>query len=425
LLVVEQSPDEISLAERLLEEWDGGRGASKSEIERRTWDDGSSHGRRFDRFIQQTLGVSTSRRSKQTSRIGALERQLRGLGRLPVGATPEPWEQQLQHARDSCLAALRTWNDPTAPFRTGAFSLLFVTAWNSVAIAIIQRSGGEWRQLDQNGDILIVDGVERSRDTVELIADALPEDIDYGARENIRFWIDLRNCVAHRHLPALDLMVIPYAQAGLVNIESKFDEFGDEFTLAEALSVPLQLSGFRDPSVLSSVRTLQASLPVDVQALLGRAEASMPELLSDPTFMLRVAFIPAVPSSGRSPDAVAYFVKPGQVPDELASMLEHYVVLPKVSVGGRPNLPAMHVVEEVRRRTGLRFHSGLHAEAARRLGARPPRGEGDDTVDLRFAEYITSFKRYLYTQVWIDHLVEQFSVPDGFMNATGSAPQAL
>ena len=57
--------NDVLLAEQLLAEWDEGRGASKSEIERRVWGDGGAHGRRFDRFIRQTLGVATSKPSKQ------------------------------------------------------------------------------------------------------------------------------------------------------------------------------------------------------------------------------------------------------------------------------------------------------------------------------------------------------------------------
>lgn len=55
--------DDVELANRLLAEWDEGRGTSKSDIERREWGDGGAHGRRFDRFIRQTLGVATTKRS--------------------------------------------------------------------------------------------------------------------------------------------------------------------------------------------------------------------------------------------------------------------------------------------------------------------------------------------------------------------------
>lgn len=348
---------------------------------------------------------------------------MRRLGQQPVGTTLEPWETQIHHTRESCLGALRIWNDPTATFRTGAFSLLFVTAWNSLAIALLTRAGKEWRKLDKVGNVKMVQGAEQSRDTADLITEALMGDERQGLRENVRFWIDLRNAVAHRHLPALDVPVIPYAQAGLLNLEGVLTEdFGPDYSLAESLSVPLQLSGFRDPGVLASRRKLQAALPLDVQAVLSRADEATPELLADQTFVLRVAFVPAMPASGRSPDAVAYFIKPGEVPAELGEALERYVLLPKVAMGSRPNLSAREVMSEVIRRTGFKFHSILHAETARRLGARPPQGQEEATVDLRYAEYITSFKRYLYSQAWIDLLVEKLGTKEGFLEATGKEP---
>jgi hypothetical protein len=405
------SDDEVELAERLLREWDEGRGESKSQLEIRTWGDTTAHGRHFDRFVRRVLGVSTNRPSQQRQRIAGLESQVRGLGGIPVGGETEPWEVALQHARESCLAALRVWNDPVARFRTGAFSLLFVTAWNGLAIALAQRDRREWRQINDDGSVRINgEGEEQSRETTELVGDAFPGSARQGLRENVQFWVDLRNCVAHRHLPALDVSVIPQAHAGLLNIEGVLvTEFGSEYALAESLSVPLQLSGFRDPGILSSRKKLQASLPLDVQAVVARAETAAPELLGDPTFVMRVAFIPVVPGSGRNPDALAYFVKPGAVPSELAEALDHYVVLPKVSIGSRPNFAANAVIAEVERRTPFKLTAPQHADAARRLGVRPPKGEADRTVDIRYAEYITSSKRYLYSQSWIDRLVVALS----------------
>jgi hypothetical protein len=418
----EPSDEDIELARELFALWDEGRGVSKSQIELKTWGDATSHGRHFDRFIQATLGIGTSKSSKQSTRIALLARQVRGLGGSPVGTKVQPWEAQLQHARESCLQALRTWNDPAATFRTGAFSLMFVTAWNSLAIAIIQRAGDVWRKVHPDGTVRVIDGMEQSRDTPDLVADAFPGAERSGLRENVRFWIDLRNAVAHRHLPAVDPIVIPYAQAGLLNIESVLHgEFGDEYALTEPLTVPLQLSGFRDPGMLASRKKLQSALPIDVQAVISRADTAPAELLADSTFMMRVAFVPVVPTSGRNPDAIAGFVAPDAVPTELADVLDQYVVLPKVP-GARAAHAAMHVVDEVQRRTGFKFNTQMHAAAARALGAWPATGKADRTVELRFAEYITSFKRYLYSQAWIDHLAAELSKPDRFLEVTGKTP---
>jgi hypothetical protein len=408
------------LAQQLYERWQAGESKSRLEIE--VWGDATSHGRKFDRFLLTHLGVSTSRPSRQSDTITELRRQVRQLGAIPYGHDPEPWEVQLQHAREACMAALRVWNDPTARARVSAFSLLFVAAWNGVALAKLMRDGGEWRQRDRAGDPVVEDGVELTADTCSLARAAFPAASvkDRARLANIEFWVELRNCVAHRHIPGLEMPVIPQAQAGLINIEEILTtEFGAEYSLAEWLHVPLQLSGFRDPDVLASRRRMQAALPIDVQLLLAKAETLEPDLAADPAYQLRVAFLPVVPASGRNPDAVAFFAKPGEVPSELAENLDRYLVISK-SIRPTTWFTAAEASAEVQRRTGYRFTSAPHhSTAVRRLGAKPSAGEPDRTVDITLAEYVSSFKRYQYTQKWIDLLVQECGSPEGFERTTG------
>jgi len=425
LVAMADEPDDedLALAVRLLAEWDDGRGVSKSQLEIKTWNDATSHGRRFDRFIGRTLGVTTNRPSKQTDRIGQLERQIRGLNRIPAGYTAPSWELELQHAREACLSALRVWNDPIDCFRTGGFSLMFVTAWNALAIASLELAGGEWRKISGGSVVRNADGVELARDTDELLGEAFAGDEHKGLRQNVQLWIDLRNGVAHRRLVALDALVTGEAQAGLLNFENALvSGFGAEYALGESLAVPLQLSGFRDPGVVRSRRLLLSSLPLDVQAILSRAESADPDLLRDPTYIMRVAFVPVVPNSGRGPDAVAYFVKPGDVPEELKEALDRYLVFTK-PVGGARLLFA-DVEKEFERRVAFKLDSNAHAAAARSLGAWPPRGEASRTVNASLAEYSSPFKRYLYTQAWIDLLVTRLSTAEEFQAVVGRQPKA-
>ena len=411
------------LARRLYAEWDQGRGVAKSELERRTWNDGSSHGRRFDRFIFNHLGINTTKSSKQTNQIEDLKSQVRSLGQHPVGTTPTSEEIHLLHSRKACLSALQIWNDPIAPFRTGAFSLLFVTAWNNLALALAKRNEIEWRDLDKFGRPVPINDTERALDTYSLIKLVLPEDDNNGTRENIRYWIDLRNKVAHHYLPELDTLVIPEAQAGLLNFERIVtEEFGEEYSLAEHLSVPLHLTGFRNPDVLASLKQAQANLPLEIQTILSRTERTAPELLADDTYSLRVAFVPFVPASGTSPDTVAYFVRPGEVPNDLQETLTNYIILPKVSRSSRPGLRPSDVVKEVLKRIPFKFNNQDHAKVARYLKIRPERGQPDQSLDENYCEYITSIKTYLYNQKWIDRVVEEISTSEGYKKATGRNP---
>jgi hypothetical protein len=416
---------DVEVARELFAEWDQGRGTSKSQIEIRVWGDATSHGRRFDRFIRQTLGESTSRPSRQTDRIAELEAQVRTLGRNPVGAELEVWESTLQHARSACIAGLRIWNDPAATFRTGGFALHFVAAWNSLAIAVLERNHFEWRELDPEGrPVVTPEGAEKARSTMDLVADAFPEAEYRGLRENVSDWVRLRNSVAHRHVPAVDMAVIPWAQAGLLNFEKVIAAlFGETWTLSDQLSVPLQLSGFRNPDIVASLRQLQAALPLDVQAILTRAAEAEPALLADPTYQLRVAFVPVVPPSGRRPDAVAYFVRPNEVPDELAESLQRFIVLPKVVRPPRPHLTATGVAESVCERIPFKFNKYQVIVAARALGVRPPASAPDQSVtDPRYCEYVSALKRCLYNQDWVDRLVGELSDPIRYQELLGSTP---
>jgi hypothetical protein len=201
------------------------------------------------------------------------------------------------------------------------------------------------------------------------------------------------------------------------------DVFGEDYLLADSLSVPLQLSGFRDPGVLGSLKRLQASLPLEVQNFLAETERQSPELLSDPAFMLRVAFIPAVPASGRSPDAVAYFIKPGEVPEELTDALDKYVVLPRVVRPPRPNLGAKQVVKSVQENIPFRFTVTMHAWVTRRLDIRPASNATDQSkTDPKYCEYVPAAKLHLYNQAWIDRLSELLVTSKGFREAVGREP---
>jgi len=418
MATAENFENEETLARWLFEQWDDGNGRAKSSLELEVWDDASSHGRRFDRVVRGALGVSTTKPSKQTNRIQLLEQQLRGLGAHPVGLEEESWEVSVRHARASCLEALRVWNDPSCAFRTGAFSLLFVTAWNALAIGMLEQRREVW------WDVSAAPG-EVSMPTRDLMRSAFVGSAAEAIRRNVGFWIDIRNAVAHRHLPAVDATVIPWAQAGLLAFEETIEqEFGSEYGLGNSLSVPLQLSGFRDPGVLASQKKLQSGLPIDVQALLADARSVPAEILNDPRYMMRVAFVPYVPSSGRNADSVAHFFRPGEVPSELDEALERYVVLQKLT-GTSANLRATEVVAEVERRSGYKFNTNMHAEAARRLGVRPLRGVQNQTLKIEYAEHVTAFNQFAYTQAWVDFLVESLSDLESFEEITGKPARSL
>lgn len=116
-------------------------------------------------------------------------------------------------------------------------------------------------------------------------------------------------------------------------------------------------------------------------------------------------------------------MKPGEVTEDLAQALKEYTVVTKVVKAERPNLIATQVVDAVSDRIPYRFTMRMHTVAARKLKARPAADEDQTATDARYCEYVTSVKRHLYSQAWIDRLVDELSTEDGFRRAINEAPE--
>ena len=87
-----------------------------------------------------------------TARIERLEVLLRARGVSPTAAGDLAEEYRLlANARESALAALRIYNDPVAGYRTEAFIVLMVGAWNSLLQAMLERSGTGYYERDEHG----------------------------------------------------------------------------------------------------------------------------------------------------------------------------------------------------------------------------------------------------------------------------------
>jgi hypothetical protein len=170
----------------------------------------------------------------------------------------------------------------------------------------------------------------------------------------------------------------------------------------------------QEPRCAGSLKQLQKLLPLDVQAELARAGEADARLLSDPTYSLRVAFIPAVQRSGRNPDAVAYFVKPGEVPEDVASALDQFVVLPKAFRPKRPNLGAKQVVRLVGERIPFRFNTRMHTTVAPKLRVKALADVDPAATDMEYCEYVPAAKLHLYNDAWVERLVMLLQTEDGF-----------
>lgn len=164
-----------------------------------------------------------------------------------------------------------------------------------------------------------------------------------------------------------------------------------------------------------------AALPIDVQALLGRVENESPDLLSDSIFRLRIAFVPAAIASGNAADAVAHFVKPGEVPPQLEEALNQVVVISKTLVdkcrhGGRAATKAIAAA------IPFRLTEADHKRVGQALQVRSAEGKPERTLKPEYAKYVEAAKIYTYSDGWIDLVVEELSDADRYEALVGHPP---
>ena len=405
-------------------------GESKSSLELDYWKNSASHGKRFTAYVRRWLDVETERRSEQTEEIQRLEALLRVNGIASTDAGDLAEEHHLvAKARESAFAAVRIYNDPAARFRTETFIVLMVIAWNTVFQAILERNGVDYYQKDAEGNPILADGRPRVYDTEKLadLAMGLPE--KKAVRENLSFFLRLRNNIAHRYVPAVDLHVVSEAQAMLLNFENLLiAEFGEEAALGDRLTVPLQLSVFRDSNMRRSLRKAQAQLPADIQTFLRLQRKKIDyDVLRSSEYALQIFFVPVTANRDSLADATVCFFRPGEVTPEIEKELQHLAVVTKpkrIPVVSDDLLRPSEVVKQVAERLPFKFTMNKHTKAWQFYNVRPPGNAADPAgTNKDFCCWDRLSGGYGYKQAWVKKLVQELSDPKTYEQVVGSTPE--
>ena len=155
--------------------------------------------------------------------------------------------EHLAKAKESCLAAVAAYNNPTVEFRSGTYIVLVIIAWTSLFHAIFYRRHIKpWRVRSGMGRGTRYDRIgsdARHWDLYECLRHYFPGETN-AVKENLHFLIGLRDQIEHRAMPELDHDVFGECQAALLNFEAILaSEFGEREALNASLAFSLQFSG--------------------------------------------------------------------------------------------------------------------------------------------------------------------------------------
>jgi hypothetical protein len=337
-------------------------------------------------------------------------------------------KQLLQKSRESALLAVDIYNKPATQFRSYGYIVLMNIAWTSLLHAIFEKKRITYYYKDT-----VIDGEFKAWDISKCIQRYYKE-VDSPVRKNLEFFIELRNKIEHRFLPALDLAILGECQSFLINYEKLLVEcFGGEYSISTSLAIPLQLLSVNPTWKTKVLKELQAKQYQIVKNYIDTYRAALDNTtLNDPEYSFRVFLIPKIGNHEQSSEIAIEFIKfDPDHPDEMEKhkhevtlIRETTVRIPIVNLG---MFKSGEVTKRVNDAINRKLHAASHhAKCWRYFNVRPEKNsKNPDKTNRKYCHWDEPHKDYVYTQEWIDLLISELSNPQKRLTILGKEPKLL
>lgn len=327
--------------------------------------------------------------------------------------------QLLDKSRDAAILAVDVYNKPSTRFRSEGFIVMMNVAWTSLFHAYFQRSGVKYFYREKGSRRYVrVDGQRKAWELAECVREYFGDE-NPPVRENLRFFLRIRNQIVHRFLPALDLDIFGECQAHLLNYERiLLKEFGSRFSLQESLAIPLQLLSTTPAWRQRVMKELQSREYRTVKNFIDTYRANLrDDVWRGDEYSFRVFLIPKIGNHETSSDVAVEFVPYDSTDPEQLKQYEQlaaFVRERQVPVVNPGKLKPSDVCHRVKERIGVDMHaSSHHVRCWRYFDVRPPSGSKQPArTKAKYCQYDAPHGDYVYTDEWVALLVKELAKPE-------------
>lgn len=347
---------------------------------------------------------------------------------------PPKWHGIVATSREEALNAVEFFNRPAGRRPLEAFLVHMHIAWLYLLHAEFTRDGVNyycWDPKDRRR-YLRVDGERKAWDLKRSVAERWPDKTD-PVRQNLELTIRLRNKIEHRHEPGIRLMSVGFAQSLVLNYEDELvTQLGPKWSVADVVHMPVALSTYTREGVARMERAMR-ELPRRLRDFFVDYRNSLdPEVREDRRFEFRIEIM-----QKRAPktdaDLAVSFVREQDLTDEELRAYEALertgrVIIrekerPVVNLG---RLKPTAVCERVEAAIPFRFSPYSEFPAAwKALNVRPPTtasGKVRAKTKEQYCVYDEPHNDYVYTEAYVDLLVERCRTAEGFSELIGRPP---
>ncbi len=344
---------------------------------------------------------------------------------------PRPqWHHTMQEARRQACLAIDFYNRPGDRRSYLDFVIHMHLAWQNLIHADRVRRGEMIFYREKNGRY--VKNPDQTRKTWDL-AECLKREFTEAdpIRQNITFFIGLRNKIEHRSQDAFMATTGPHAHAYVINFEAELvRRFGKAYSLADELRFPVFVQSLTPESVATHNKA-RKKLPQAARNYITTFEANLdPAVAGSERFVYRVQLTPIKGPKTDADMAVTFVSQQELTADEVEDLKKDgkagtvFVSEKQREVGLLDKMLPKAAAQAVEDQIPFEFRTNHFARAWKTLGVRPSGASKHPEKTLaHYCVYVEAIGQHVYTPAYVQKLTELLATEDGFNATVRSAPR--
>lgn len=341
---------------------------------------------------------------------------------------PRPrWWHMLEESKRQALVAIDFYNRSGDKRSLHDFVVHMHLAWLHLLHAEFEQAGTSYVYRDtRRRRIVRVDGEPKTWDLERCLAERYPP--NDPVRANLQFFVALRNRIEHRYQHGLAALTSGMSHALVINYETeRVARFGREFSLADELRFPVFLEALT-PAGLADLKKAARSLPRGTRNFLTRYRDSLdPSVRDSDHFDYRLMLTPLKGPKTEADLAITY-VRSEDLTEEKVRQLQAagqvgvaITVEKQRDVMHKDELAPAEVVKLVAADVPYVFNMWHHTRLVAHHRLKPDPGDPAKT-DVRYCLYDRPWRKHVYTQAWVQKLIEDYGTPEQLAAVVGKAP---
>ncbi|QFR43754.1 DUF3644 domain-containing protein [Sulfurimonas xiamenensis] len=218
----------------------------------------------------------------------------------------------VKKSRESTLAAVQIYNNPTITFKAESFIVLTIISWTYLLHAYYRSKKIEYRYFDIKGSVRRYQKTKNGAYKhweLEKCLNFQDSPIDRDTANNLKFLIGLRHEIEHQMTSKIDEILSARFQAACLNYNKYIIQlFGEKFSISKYLSFSLQFSTINTEQ--KELLEEHTELPSNILSYIKTFDDDLStEEYNSPEYAYRVLFVPKLVNHKGQADKVIEFVK--------------------------------------------------------------------------------------------------------------------